>query len=105
MDRDPICSISMGFKNSVLVSHRIQFMIPNVQEFLMSWKFEISENFNFPTAAENVQEYDSHQPATYRNEWDRERSIMIIIIIKQYKSAVTNLSHFSLCNPISLFAI
>ena len=33
MDRNPICSIFMGFKNSVLVFHRIQFMIPNVREF------------------------------------------------------------------------
>jgi len=30
MDRDAICPSFMGFKSSVLVSHRIQFRMPNV---------------------------------------------------------------------------
>ena len=35
-ERDPVCRSFMGFKSSVLLSHRIEFMMSNVPGFLSS---------------------------------------------------------------------
>jgi hypothetical protein len=58
------------------VSHRIQFRMLNVTGVFSSHDNMISlrmcENFNFPTVAENVQQYDSHQQLlTGRNRTGR----------------------------------
>ena len=75
-----------GFvKTSVPIYHKIWFMMPN--EFpnhkdttLLSMPMNI---LNFPQWQKISTEYEKHQLATNRKEWERERKMCILVIIQR----------------------